>query len=54
VPQILAVVEWDAGPRFSTELVGVDPGDVRVGMRVSPVFCDAGDVTLLRYRPADV
>ncbi len=54
VPQILTVVEWDAGPRFSTELIDVDPGDVRVGMRVSPVFCDAGDVTLLKYRPADV
>jgi uncharacterized OB-fold protein len=48
VPQILAVVQWDAGPRFSTELV-----DVRIGMRVSPVFCDVPDsgVTLLRYRP---
>jgi hypothetical protein len=52
-PQILAVVEWDAGPRFSTELVDVDPADVRIGMRVSPVFCDIPDsgVTLLRYRP---
>src|ERR1700684_2102465 len=53
LPQILAVVEWDAGPRFSTELVDVDPADVRVGMRVSPVFCDIPDsgITLLRYRP---
>ena len=49
----LAVVEWDAGPRFSTELVDVDPADVRIGMRVSPVFCDIPDtgITLLRYRP---
>ena len=54
VPQLLAVVEWDVGPRVSTELVGVEPDDIRIGMRVSPVFCDAGDVTLLRYRPADV
>jgi uncharacterized protein len=53
VPQIPAVVQWDAGPRFSTELVEVNPSDVRVGMRVSPVFCDIPDteVTLLRYRP---
>jgi uncharacterized protein len=53
LPQILAVVEWDAGPRFSTELVEVEPADVRIGMRVSPVFCDIADsgVTLLRYRP---
>ncbi len=57
VPQLLAVVEWDLGeraPRVSTELVDVEPGDIRIGMRVSPVFCDEGDVTLLRYRPADV
>jgi uncharacterized OB-fold protein len=53
VPQMLAVVQWDAGPRVSTELVDVDPDDVRVGMRVSPVFCDVADagITLLRYRP---
>ncbi len=58
LPQLLAVVEWDVGPRFSTELVDVDADDIRIGMRVSPVFCpvssEAGDVTLLRYRPADV
>jgi uncharacterized protein len=58
VPQILAVVQWDAGPRLSTELVDVDPADVRIGMRVLPVFNDIPDtgVTLLRYRPepADV
>ncbi|MGJ3507979.1 Zn-ribbon domain-containing OB-fold protein [Enemella sp. A6] len=52
VPQLLAVVEWDEGPRFSTELVDVDPADIRIGMRVEPVFCPEGDVTLLRYRPA--
>jgi uncharacterized OB-fold protein len=25
VPQILAIVEWDEGPRISTEIVGTDP-----------------------------
>ena len=52
-PQLLAVVQWDVGPRISTELVDVDPADIRIGMRVAPVFCDvAGSpVTLLRYRP---
>ncbi len=51
VPQVLAVVEWDAGPRISTELVDVDPAELRVGQRVRPVFCpaDDGSVTLLRY-----
>jgi hypothetical protein len=54
VPQLLAVVQWDAGPRISTELVEVDPSDIRIGMRVRPVFDDLPEtgVTLLRYRPA--
>lgn len=54
VPQILAVVQWDVGPRLSTELVDVDPAQIRIGMRVEPVFCDYPEqgVTLLRYRPA--
>ena len=54
VPQLLAVVEWDVGPRVSTELVDVDPADIRIGMRVAPVFCDEEGITLLRYRPGDV
>ena len=55
VPQLLAVVEWDEGPRLSTELVDVDPADIRIGMRVVPVFCDepASGMTLLRYRPEE-
>ena len=54
LPQLLAVVEWDAGPRVSTELVDIEPEDIRIGMRVTPVFCDVpdADITLLRYRPA--
>ncbi|MEZ0338934.1 Zn-ribbon domain-containing OB-fold protein [Mycobacterium sp. pV006] len=55
VPQLLAIVEWDEGPRFSTELVDVAVEDIRIGMRVKPVFCDypEHDVTMLRYAPAD-
>jgi uncharacterized protein len=35
-------------------LVDVDPNDIRIGMRVRPVFCDVPEagVTLLKYRPA--
>jgi len=35
--------------------VNVDPADLRVGMRVRPVFVDypEHDVTMLRYQPAD-
>lgn len=54
VPQLLAVVQWDAGPKFSAELVEIDPDDIRIGMRVRPVFYDLpeGGITLLKYRPA--
>ena len=54
LPQLLAVVQWDVGPRVSTELVEVEPDRIHIGMRVSPVFHDVPgtDVTLLRYRPA--
>ncbi|MCV7316566.1 OB-fold domain-containing protein [Mycolicibacillus parakoreensis] len=55
VPHLLAIVEWEEGPRFSTEMVNVAPGDLRVGMPVRPVFIDhpEGDVTMLRYEPAE-
>ena len=54
VPQILAVVQWDEGPRFSTEIVNAAPDAIHVGMRVQPVFTDYPDtgVTMLRYEPA--
>jgi hypothetical protein len=58
VPQMPAIVEWDEGPRFSTELVDVAPEELAIGMRVKPVFCDYPDafagagVTMLRYTRA--
>ena len=54
LPQLLAVVEWDVGPKVSTELVDVEPDDIRIGMRVEPVFVDVpgAGVTLLKYRSA--
>jgi uncharacterized OB-fold protein len=53
VPQIIAIVEWDEGPRLSTEIVDTPPEMLRVGMRVSPVFVDIpdADITMLYYRP---
>ncbi|APE15417.1 Zn-ribbon domain-containing OB-fold protein [Mycolicibacterium pallens] len=54
LPQLLAVVQWDEGPRFSTEIVNAEPADLEVGMRLAPVFFDYPDagVTMLRYEPA--
>lgn len=50
---VLAVVQWDEGPKFSTEMVNVSPEDLKVGMRVSPVYCDYPEagITMLRYEP---
>ncbi|MEQ8485132.1 MAG: Zn-ribbon domain-containing OB-fold protein [Pseudomonadales bacterium] len=54
VPQRLAVVELDEGVRLTSTLVDVADEDVRVGMRLRPVFDRVADeVTLLRFAPAD-
>ncbi len=60
VPQVLAVVELDEGTRLTTTLVdvdpaalvpGADPGALRIGARVEPVFDHGEDgTTLLRHR----
>jgi uncharacterized protein len=54
LPQILAVVELDEGPRLTTEIVNARPEDIRVGQRVRPVFSPTADpaITLLRYELA--
>lgn len=50
---VLAVVQWDEGPKFSTELINTAGTDIEIGMRVRPVFCDYPDagITMLRYEP---
>ena len=54
VPQKIAVVEFDEGPRLTTTLVQVEPEDIEVGMRLMPVFEDLTDMplTILRFAPA--
>ena len=51
MPQKLAVIRLDEGPHLNTTLVGLEEDEIRVGMRVSPVFDDIvpGETTLLRY-----
>lgn len=53
-PQLIAVVELDEGPKLTTELVGIDPDAVRIGLRVRAVFDKppGSEVTLLRFAPA--
>lgn len=51
VPQMLAVVELDVGPRLTTTIVGAAPEDLEIGRLVHPVFEHRdGGHTLLRYR----
>jgi uncharacterized OB-fold protein len=38
LPLVVALVDLAEGPRIMTNLVHVDPGDVRVGMRVEAFF----------------
>jgi uncharacterized protein len=54
VPQILAIVHWDEGPRFSTEIINSAPDQLRVGMRVRTVLVDLpeDEITMLFYEPA--
>src|SRR5690606_22782450 len=55
-PQILAVVELDEGVRMNTTLVGLDPEQIEVGMRVKPVRAtvNAEGAVLLRYTGEEV
>jgi uncharacterized protein len=53
VPQLLAIVELDEGPRLTTTIVGAAPEDLAVGRRVLPVFEHGDDgITLLKHRLA--
>jgi uncharacterized protein len=53
VPYVLAIVELDeqAGLRLTTRLVDVDPGSVRVGLRVRVRFEAVDDVWLPLFAP---
>ncbi|MFN0090661.1 MAG: Zn-ribbon domain-containing OB-fold protein [Acidimicrobiales bacterium] len=52
-PQMLAVVQLDEGPRLTSTLTGVAEEQIKVGMRLKPVFDKVTDeVTMLRYQPA--
>lgn len=53
VPQVLAIVQLDEGPRLTTTLVDVEPEQLRAEAAVVPVFDHVDDQhTLLRYRLA--
>jgi len=51
VPYVVAVVELAEGPRLVSNVVGVAPERVRVGMPVRVEFQLAGDTALPVFRP---
>lgn len=52
VPYVLAIVELDEGPRLTTNIVGVEPEEVRVDMPVRAAYDDVTpDVSLLKFEP---
>lgn len=55
VPQYLAVVELEEGPRLTSTLVNVPEDKIRIGMELAPVFerHEKEGATLLRFQPAD-
>jgi uncharacterized OB-fold protein len=52
-PYVLAYVELEEGPRVLTNIVGCEPGDVRIGLPVVVDFGEPdGEIAVPRFRPA--
>ena len=52
VPYVLALVDLDVGPRIMSNIIGCAPEQVKIGMRVEPVFVDINEeVTLIKFQP---
>lgn len=48
----LAIVALAEGPRLMTQIVGVAPGEVRIGMAVRAVIRQAGESPAVFFEPA--
>lgn len=52
LPYVVGIVQLDEGPRVISNVVGVEPDDVRVGMPLEVVFRDlAGGGSLHAFQP---
>lgn len=52
VPYVLAIVELEEGVQITTNIVGCDPNDVKIGMSVMVTFEDVTpEITLPKFRP---
>ena len=53
IPYIVAFIQLAEGPRMESNLTGLLPGDVKVGMAVEVYFDDVSDdISLPKFRPA--
>jgi uncharacterized OB-fold protein len=53
VPYVIAIVELEEGPHLTSNVVGIAPEALRVGMPLEAVFDDVTEtVTLVRFQPA--
>jgi uncharacterized protein len=52
VPYAVAYVDLDEGFRIMTNIVGVEPGEVKIGMRVKVKWEDHEEVALPFFEPA--
>lgn len=53
VPYVVAVIELEEGVRLMSNVIGVDPDDVHVGMAVAVEFEDVNEsFSLPKFRPA--
>ena len=52
VPYVLAIIELDEGVRMHTNVVGIDPKEVEIGMRVEVAWDDVTpEISLPKFRP---
>jgi len=52
VPYVLAIIELDEGVRMHSNVVGIDPKEVKIGMRVEVAWDDVTpEISLPKFRP---
>lgn len=53
IPFVVAEIQLSEGPRIFSNLVGVKPEEVKIGMQVQVTFDDVtSEISLPRFRPA--
>jgi uncharacterized OB-fold protein len=53
-PYVLAMIELEEGVRMMSNVIGIDPADVHIGMAVEVAFERRGDFMLPMFKPAIV